>query len=72
MRAFIATEAASAATVAQERFGIADAAEQIARFQELYAHWEAVANEVDSDPVHMAQRVYAEVWAHVDFATYGL
>lgn len=72
VRAFIATEAASAATVAQERFGIADAAEQIARFQELYAHWEAVANEVDSDPVQMAQRVYAEVWAHVDFATYGL
>ena len=48
-----------------------DAAERIARFRELYAKWEAIANEVGPDPVAMAERVYAEVWANVDFATYG-
>ena len=72
VRDFIATEPATAVQIAQERFGITDAAERVARFQELYTHWEAVANEVDSDPVLMAQRVYDEVWSHVDMATYGM
>lgn len=72
VRDFIATEPATAVQIAQERFGITDAAERVARFQELYAHWEAVANEVDNDPVQMAQRVYDEVWSHVDMATYGM
>lgn len=71
VREFIATEPATAATVSAERYGIADAADQVARFQELYAQWEAVANEVDNDPVQMAQRVYDAVWANVDYATYG-
>ena len=69
---FRATELATAARVAQERFGMTDAAERIAAFRELYAKWEAIAEEVGADPVAMAERVYAEVWAHVDFATYGL
>lgn len=71
VREFIATEADSAARIGVERYGIADAAERVARFQELYAHWQEVAESVDSDPVQMAQRVYDEVWSHVDFATYG-
>jgi len=49
-----------------------DAAERIGALRELYAKWEAIAEEVGADPVAMAERVYAEVWAHVDFATYGL
>lgn len=72
VRDFIATESASAVQIAQERYGIADAADGVARFQELYAHWEAIANEVNNDPVQMAQRVYDEVWSHVDMATYGM
>ncbi|MFN4099036.1 MAG: TRAP transporter substrate-binding protein DctP [Pararhodobacter sp.] len=68
---FVATEAATATTIATERYGIADGAERIARFQEIYAEWEAVANEVDNDPEQMAARVYEVVWANVDFATYG-
>ncbi|MCA2011287.1 TRAP transporter substrate-binding protein DctP [Cereibacter sphaeroides] len=68
---FIATEAETAASVSAERYGITDAAERIARFQELYSYWEGVANEVESDPVQMAQRVYDEVWSHVDMNTYG-
>lgn len=68
---FIATEPATAAAIGVERYGIADAAERVARFQELYAHWQEVAESVNSDPVQMAQHVYDEVWSHVDFATYG-
>lgn len=68
---FVATEPASAAAASAERYGIADAADQIARFQELYAYWEGVAEELNSDPVAMAERLAAEVWSQVDFATYG-
>jgi len=69
---FVATEAATAARIAQERFGFEDAEARVARFLELYAKWAAVAEEVDNDPVAMAERVWAEVWSQVDFATYGL
>ena len=68
---FIATEPAAAAAIGVERYGIADAADRVARFQELYAHWQSVAESVNSDPVQMAQHVYDEVWSHVDFSTYG-
>ena len=68
---FVATEAASAAQISTERYGIADAEERVARFQELYSNWAAVAAEVNNDPVAMAGRVYDAVWSQVDFATYG-
>lgn len=68
---FVATEYETAARVAQERFGMTDAAERIARFRELYAKWDAIATELNNDPVAMAARVQADVWANVDFATYG-
>ncbi|MEZ5752494.1 MAG: TRAP transporter substrate-binding protein DctP [Paracoccaceae bacterium] len=57
--------------LAAANFGITDAQARIDRFMELYAHWEMVANEVNNDPVAMAQRVYDEVWSQVDYATYG-
>jgi TRAP-type C4-dicarboxylate transport system substrate-binding protein len=69
---FVATEAASAARIAQERFGFEDADASVARFLELYAKWDAIAQEVNNDPAAMAERVWAEVWSQVDFATYGL
>lgn len=69
---FVATEYETAARIAQERFGFTDAAERVARFRELYTKWEAIAEEVNSDPAAMAERVYAEVWSQVDYATYGM
>lgn len=69
---FVATEPATAARIAQERFGFADAEARVARFLELYAKWDAIALEVNNDPAAMAERVWAEVWSKVDFATYGL
>jgi TRAP-type C4-dicarboxylate transport system substrate-binding protein len=71
VRAFAATEYETAARVAQERFGFTDAADRVARFRDLYTKWDAIANEVNSDPAAMAERVYAEVWSKVDLATYG-
>ena len=68
---FVATEAETAAEVSAERYGIEDAADRVARFQDLYSYWEGVANEVNNEPEAMAQRVYDEVWANVDFSTYG-
>ncbi|MFZ2100406.1 MAG: TRAP transporter substrate-binding protein DctP [Oricola sp.] len=69
---FVATESATAVSIAKERFNIADADERVARFQELYSKWEAVANEVNNDPAEMAKRIYDEVWSKVDYATYGM
>lgn len=72
LEAFVATEPANAARIARERFGFEDAEDRVARFLELYAKWEAIAQEVNNDPAAMAERVWAEVWSKVDFATYGL
>jgi TRAP-type C4-dicarboxylate transport system substrate-binding protein len=69
---FVETEPATVATLAQERFGFTDAEARVARFLELYEKWEAIAEELDNDPVAMAQRVQDEVWSRVDFSTYGL
>ena len=69
---FVATEPASAVAIAKERFNIADADTRVARFQELYTKWEAVAVEVNNDPVEMAKRVYDQVWSKVDYSTYGM
>jgi TRAP-type C4-dicarboxylate transport system substrate-binding protein len=72
LEAFVATEAATAARIAQERFGFEDAEARLARFPELCARWDAIAQEVNNDPAAMAERVWAEVWSQVDFATCGL
>ena len=69
---FVATEAATAAAIAQERFGFADAEARVARFLELYEKWEAIAVELDNEPAAMAERVWADVWSQVDFDSYGL
>lgn len=69
---FVATEAASAARIAQDRFGFTDAEARVARFLDLYAKWEAIAEELDNDPVAMAARVQEEVWSQVDYTAYGL
>ncbi|MAQ86578.1 MAG: C4-dicarboxylate ABC transporter substrate-binding protein [Maritimibacter sp.] len=68
---FIATEPVTAADLASSNFGIEDGEERIAQFLELVDKWTAVAEEVDNDPVAMAERIQAEVWDKVDYATYG-
>lgn len=71
MEEFIQADIETAGTYSQEQFGIADAPDQIKEYLALVAKWEAIAEEVNSDPAAMAQRVYDEVWSKVDYATYG-
>lgn len=68
---FVAADRATAAELSVANFGIADAAERVAHFMDLYAKWEAIAVELNNDPVAMAERVQAEVWSTIDYATYG-
>ncbi|QHQ34397.1 C4-dicarboxylate TRAP transporter substrate-binding protein [Algicella marina] len=68
---FVEADIETAGTFSQEQFGIADAPEQISAFLELVDKWEAIADELDSDPAAMTERVYQEVWSKVDYATYG-
>jgi TRAP-type C4-dicarboxylate transport system, periplasmic component len=69
--AFNAADRETAAQVAEERFGMTDAADRVAEFMELVAKWEAISDETGQDREAMAQRVWDEVWSKVDFATYG-
>jgi len=71
LEAFVEADRASAAELSIANFGIEDAAERVDHFMELYAKWEAIAEELDNDAAAMAARVNEEVWAHVDYATYG-
>jgi TRAP-type C4-dicarboxylate transport system substrate-binding protein len=69
--AFAIADRETAATISAERFGMTDAADRIAEFIALVEKWTAISNEVNHDPVAMAERVYDEVWSKVDLATYG-
>ena len=68
---FIQDDIETAGTYSQEQFGIEDAPDQIQQFLALVEKWTAIAEEENNDPVAMSKRVYDEVWAKVDYATYG-
>ena len=70
--AFAEADKGTAAKVAQERFGFADAAERVARFSELVAKWDGIVKETGNDPDAIAARLDQEVWSKIDFGTYGL
>ncbi|WP_253913088.1 C4-dicarboxylate TRAP transporter substrate-binding protein [Pseudoruegeria sp. HB172150] len=68
---FVSTEPATAAELAKSNFGIEDGSARIDEFLKLVDKWTAIAEEVDNDPVAMAEKIQAEVWDKVDYATYG-
>ncbi|MDF0602542.1 TRAP transporter substrate-binding protein DctP [Psychromarinibacter sp. C21-152] len=68
---FVATEPDTAARLAAENFGIEDGDARIAEFLALVDKWTVIAEEVDNDPVAMAERIQAEVWDTLDYETYG-
>ena len=70
-KAFNEADRDTAAQVSSERFGMTDAPERVAEFMDLVAKWEGIAEEVGDDPDAMTQRIWDEVWAKVDLATYG-
>ena len=68
--AFAEADAETAANLAAERFGLDDAAERVARFEELIGKWEGLLEGVEA-PEEIAAIVQTEVWDNVDFETYG-
>ena len=68
---FAIADRQTAADVAKERFGMADAGERVAEFIALVEKWQAISEEVGHDRDAMIERVWDEVWSKVDFATYG-
>lgn len=71
IEAFIQADIQTAGEFSQEKFGIADAPEQIEAFLSLVSKWTAIAEEENNDAAAMAKRVQEEVWSKVDYATYG-
>lgn len=68
---FVGTEPETAARLAAENFGIDDGAARIEEFLTLVDKWTAIAEEVDNDPVAMAERMQTEIWDKLDYETYG-
>lgn len=60
----------AALAVQLEERGIANAADKIARYQELLTKWEGLVEGV-STPEELAELRYAEIWSKVDYGTYG-
>jgi hypothetical protein len=57
MRTFAEADRETAARLAEERFGMTDAAESVNRFMELVAKWEEIAEEVGPNAEAMAERM---------------
>jgi len=66
------TDIDNAVAVAESQLGVTNAAEKIARFQELVEKWTAITNAANGDVDAIAAAVQEEVWDKVDWATYGL
>jgi TRAP-type C4-dicarboxylate transport system substrate-binding protein len=70
--AFAMADRETAAEIAADRFGMADATDRVADFVALVEKWEGISDEVNHDPAAMVERVWDEVWSKVDLSTYGL
>ena len=70
--AFAEADKETVAQIAEERFGISDATERVARFEELVSKWEDIVEETGGDVDALAARIQSEVWDGVDWASYGL
>ena len=70
--AFAEADKQTAAQIAVERFGMDDAAERVARFEELVNKWTGIVEETGGDTEALADRIQTEVWDKVDWSTYGL
>ena len=69
---FAETDKATAAKVAQERFGFSDSQSRVDRFAELVEKWNGIVKDVKGDPDALAKRLDEEVWSKIDYAAYGL
>lgn len=70
--AFAQGDKATAAKVAQERFGFGDAQARVDRFIGLVEKWNGIVKEANGNSDAIAKRLDEEVWSKVDFAAYGM
>ncbi len=71
-REFAVADRETAAGISQERFGMDDADARVEEFIGLVEKWTAISEEVDHDRDAMIDRVWEEIWADVDWSSYGL
>lgn len=64
--------AASNAFAEQDVQSRVDANPLAADFAALIEKWDAIVEEVGTDPEALAARAWDEIWANVDFSTYGM
>jgi TRAP-type C4-dicarboxylate transport system substrate-binding protein len=57
---------------AESRYGIENVEAKLEQFTSTVDKWTAIADELDNDPEAIAERVNEEVWAKVDFSSYGV
>lgn len=69
---FAVADRETAAEISRERFGMEDADARVEEFIGLVEKWTAISEELDHDEAAIAERVWDEVWADVDWSTYGL
>lgn len=67
--AFRADHLASVVGTLTER-GVTNAAAKVQRYMELLARWEVLVQDV-STPEELAELRYREIWANLDYSTYG-
>ena len=72
VKAYAVEDQAAAVAIATEKLGIADAADRVAKFNELVAKWTKIAEDNNNDTAKMAEAMDAEIWSKVDLATYGM
>ncbi|WP_072325326.1 C4-dicarboxylate TRAP transporter substrate-binding protein [Marinospirillum alkaliphilum] len=70
-RGFVAQDVSVAVNQAETRFRVTDAAQKIARFQQLMSKWEARVAELNHDAEAVHQALQHEVWDKIDLAAYG-
>ncbi|WP_370207594.1 C4-dicarboxylate TRAP transporter substrate-binding protein [Pararhodobacter marinus] len=67
--AFRTEHLATVAATLTER-GVTNAAEKVQRYADLLARWEVLVQDVTTAE-ELAELRYREIWAHVDYSTYG-
>ncbi|MBN8292452.1 C4-dicarboxylate TRAP transporter substrate-binding protein [Rhodobacter sp. NTK016B] len=69
--AFLESELETVAQIGRERYGIADPEDRIAYFLSLVEKWTAYFDEHGHDAETVGTAIYDQLWANIDFATFG-
>ena len=56
----------------RDQFGLDDADARVHRFLDLVEKWTKIVDEAGDDTAKIAEATQREIWAKVDFKTYGM